>query len=48
MSYEEGRAQVSYDSSRTSPAEFIGELERMTGYHANVIEPDTRQRHPEN
>ena len=36
VSYEAGRATVAYDPAVTSPAEFIKELERMTGFTAEV------------
>jgi len=35
--YPSGAASVVYDPSLTSPEEFIGELSRMTGYEATVL-----------
>ena len=36
VSYETGKAVVTYDSELTAPEEFIAELERMTGFTAQV------------
>jgi copper chaperone CopZ len=41
VSYEEGRGTVVFDPSETTPAEFIAELERMTGFTASVMAADT-------
>ncbi len=40
VSYETGRAVVGFDPAVTSSAEFIAELERMTGFTAKVTEAD--------
>ncbi len=40
VSYEAGKAVVTYDPAVTSPEEFIPELERMTGYGAEVVDGD--------
>ena len=40
VSYEYGKAVVTYDPAVTSPEEFIPELERMTGYGAEVVGDD--------
>ena len=40
VSYESGKAVVTYDPAVTSPEEFIPELERMTGYGAEVVDGD--------
>ena len=37
-SYEGGSAIVTFDPNVTSPAEFIGELTRLTGFTAEVVE----------
>jgi copper chaperone CopZ len=39
VSYEAGRAVVTFDPSVTTPARFIAELERMTDFTATVLEP---------
>jgi len=36
FSHERGTARVTYDRSMTSPDVFLKELERMTGYEAEV------------
>jgi copper chaperone CopZ len=36
VSYEAGKAVVTYDPELTAPEEFIAELERMTGFTAQV------------
>jgi copper chaperone CopZ len=36
VSYELGRAIVTFDSTVTSPAEFIAEMERLTGFTAEM------------
>ncbi len=36
VSYEEGRAIVTFDPEQTSPTEFINELEQLTGFTARV------------
>ena len=36
VSYEAGRAIVGFDPAVTSPDQFIAELERMTGFTAEV------------
>ncbi len=36
VSYEAGRAIVGFDPAITSPDDFIAELERMTGFTAEV------------
>ncbi len=36
VSYETGKAVVTYDAELTAPEEFIAELERMTGFTAQV------------
>jgi copper chaperone CopZ len=38
VSYEAGSAIVTFDPDVTSPAEFIGELTRLTGFTAEVVE----------
>ncbi len=38
VSYEAGSAIVTFDPEVTSPAEFIGELTRLTGFTAEVME----------
>jgi copper chaperone CopZ len=38
VSYELGRAVVTFDSTATNPDRFIAELERMTGFQATVQE----------
>lgn len=38
VSYEAGSAIVTFDPDVTSPAEFIGELTRLTGFTAEVME----------
>jgi len=38
VSYPAGRATVAYNPALVKPAEFIAELERMTGYQAAVID----------
>ncbi len=40
VSYEAGRAVITYDPTTTSPEVFIPELERMTGYAAEIIGGD--------
>ncbi len=40
FSYERGEGLVTYDTSRTSPGDFIAELERMTGFKATVRDDD--------
>ncbi len=40
VSYEAGKAVITYDPAITSPDEFIPELERMTGYGAEVVDGD--------
>ncbi len=40
VSYEAGKALVTYDPAVTSPEVFIPELERMTGYGAEVVDGD--------
>ncbi len=37
-SYDAGSATVTFDPSVTSPTEFIGELTRLTGFTAEVVE----------
>lgn len=37
-SYEAGSAIVRFDPNVTSPTEFIGELTRLTGFTAEVVE----------
>lgn len=37
VSFEEGRAVVRFDANATSPDVFIAELERLTGFTAQVI-----------
>lgn len=37
VSYETGRAVVRYDTTATSPEQFIAELRRLTGFTARVI-----------
>ena len=37
VSFEAGRAVVTYDPELTAPAQFIAELERMTGFEAEVM-----------
>jgi hypothetical protein len=36
VSYETGKAVVTYDPQLTTPEAFIAELERMTGFAAQV------------
>jgi copper chaperone CopZ len=36
VSYETGQAVVTFDSTATTPDQFIAELERMTGFEATV------------
>jgi copper chaperone CopZ len=36
VSYDSASAVVRYDAARTSPAQFIEQLEQMTGYRAQV------------
>ncbi len=43
-SYEEGSAVVTFDPTATSPAEFIGELTRLTGFTAEVVEARETER----
>ncbi len=38
VSYEMGSALVTFDPDVTSPAEFIDELTRLTGFTAEVVE----------
>lgn len=38
MSYEAGRAIVGFDAALTSPEEFIEQLERMTGFTAEIVQ----------
>ncbi len=38
VSYELGRAVVTFDPDVTTPAHFIAELERMTDFTATVLE----------
>ena len=38
VSYELGRAVVTFDPDVTTPAQFIAELERMTDFTATVLE----------
>lgn len=38
VSYEAGSAIVTFDPDVTSPGEFIGELARLTGFTAEVVE----------
>jgi copper chaperone CopZ len=38
VSYEAGSAIVTFDPDVTSPAEFIGELTRLTGFTAEIVE----------
>ncbi len=38
VSYESGKAVVTYDPAVTSPEDFIPELERMTGFGAEVVD----------
>ncbi len=40
VSYEAGKAVVTYDPAVTSPEDFIPELERMTGFGAEVVDGD--------
>lgn len=42
--YPSGAASVVYDPSLTSPEEFIGELSRMTGYEATLLNIVTGER----
>ncbi len=37
VSFESGRGVVTFAATETSPEEFIGELERLTGFTAEVI-----------
>jgi copper chaperone CopZ len=37
VSYETGQGVVTYNPELTSPEAFIPELERMTGYQAEVV-----------
>ncbi len=37
MSFESGRGVVTFAATETSPEEFISELERLTGFTAEVI-----------
>jgi copper chaperone CopZ len=39
VSFESGRAVVTFDPNVTTPAQFIAELERMTGFTATVLQP---------
>ncbi len=39
VSSDSGSAVVAFDSTRTSPSQFIAELTRLTGYDARVVEP---------
>ena len=38
VSYEMGQAVVTFDSTATTPDQFIAELERVTGFKATVLE----------
>ncbi len=38
VSYEAGKAVVTYDPTVTSPDEFIPKLEEMTGYQAEIAD----------
>ena len=40
VSYEAGKAVVTYDPTVTSPDEFIPKLEEMTGYEAEIADGD--------
>ena len=40
VSYEAGKAVVTYDPTVTSPDEFIPTLEEMTGYQAEIADGD--------
>ena len=37
ISYEAGSGWVAFDPALTSPDEFIGEMERMTGFTAEIV-----------
>jgi len=38
VSYEAGKAMITYDPTITSPEVFIPELEKMTGYEAEIAD----------
>ncbi len=40
VSYEAGKAVITYDPTVTSPEEFIPKLEEMTGYQAEIAGGD--------
>ena len=40
VSYEAGKAVITYDPTVTSPDEFISKLEEMTGYEAEIADGD--------
>ncbi len=40
VSYEAGKAVITYDPTITSPDEFIPKLEEMTGYQAEIADGD--------
>ncbi len=40
VSYEAGKAVITYDPTITSPDEFIPKLEEMTGYLAEIADGD--------
>ena len=41
VSYEAGKAVITYDPTVTSPDEFITNLEEMTGYKAEIADGDS-------
>ncbi len=40
VSYEAGKAVITYDPTVTSPDEFIPKLKEMTGYEAEIADGD--------
>lgn len=42
VSYELGRAVVTFDSTVTSPEQFVAEMERLTGFTAEMSHDGSR------
>ncbi len=47
VSYESASAVVRYDAAQTSPAQFIQQLEHMTGYRARIVASAANGARPE-
>jgi copper chaperone CopZ len=47
VSFEPGRAVVTFDPNVTTPVQFIAELERMTGFGATVVAPSCDECEPQ-